>query len=91
MAFNLLFFIFCIKVEMNGRLNPTKATWMKMADCGGMILEEQPAKLAEAFKLFLQGMGYGEKRRICTTLSILFKFLPEILYFPHLWIFDSLL
>lgn len=50
-------------VEMNSRLNPTKATWMKMSDCGGMILEEQPAKLAEAFKLFLQGMGYVLKLR----------------------------
>lgn len=25
-----------------------------------MVLEEQPGKLAEAFRLFLQGEGYGK-------------------------------
>lgn len=25
-----------------------------------MVLDEQPAKLAEAFRLFLQGEGYGK-------------------------------
>jgi len=29
-------------------------------DCGGMILEEAPGKLAESLRLFLQGFGYGE-------------------------------
>jgi len=28
-------------------------------DCGGMVLEETPGKVCEAFRLFLQGMGYG--------------------------------
>ena len=28
--------------------------------CGGMVLEEVPEKMTEAFRLFLQGMGYGE-------------------------------
>ena len=28
-------------------------------ECGGMIHEEAPNKLCEAFRLFLQGMGYG--------------------------------
>ncbi|XP_013189328.1 protein NDRG3 isoform X4 [Amyelois transitella] len=45
-------------VTFNGRLNPTKATWMKISDCG-MVLEEQPGKISEAFRLFLQGEGYG--------------------------------
>ncbi|XP_060809489.1 protein NDRG3 isoform X5 [Amyelois transitella] len=44
-------------VTFNGRLNPTKATWMKISDCG-MVLEEQPGKISEAFRLFLQGEGY---------------------------------
>jgi len=26
-----------------------------------MVLEEQPAKLSEAFRLFLQGQGFGMK------------------------------
>ncbi|XP_066289004.1 protein NDRG3-like isoform X1 [Branchiostoma lanceolatum] len=45
-------------VEMNSRLDPVETQWIKMADCGGMVLEEQPGKMCEAFKLFLQGMGY---------------------------------
>uniref|UniRef100_A0A672SWD6 Protein NDRG3-like n=1 Tax=Sinocyclocheilus grahami TaxID=75366 RepID=A0A672SWD6_SINGR len=39
-------------------LNPTKTTLLKMADCGGLPQIVQPGKLAEAFKYFVQGMGY---------------------------------
>uniref|UniRef100_A0AAR2KEH2 Protein NDRG3 n=1 Tax=Pygocentrus nattereri TaxID=42514 RepID=A0AAR2KEH2_PYGNA len=46
------------KVECNSRLNPTKTTLLKMADCGGLPQVVQPGKLAEAFKYFVQGMGY---------------------------------
>ncbi|KAL8608418.1 hypothetical protein ACOMHN_002651 [Nucella lapillus] len=45
-------------VEMNGRMMPEETDFMKLADCGGMPLEEQPGKVCEAFRLFLQGMGY---------------------------------
>jgi hypothetical protein len=34
--------------------------FLKLADCGGMVLEEQPAKLAEALRYFLQGLGFGK-------------------------------
>ncbi|XP_001648892.2 protein NDRG3 isoform X3 [Aedes aegypti] len=44
-------------VTFNGRLAPEKTNWMKISDCG-LVLEEQPGKLAEAFRLFLQGEGY---------------------------------
>ncbi|KAJ8922133.1 hypothetical protein NQ315_004067 [Exocentrus adspersus] len=44
-------------VTFNGRLDPTNSSWMKISDCG-MVLEEQPAKVSEAFRLFLQGEGY---------------------------------
>lgn len=44
-------------VTFNGRLDPAKTSWLCLSDCG-MVLEEQPNKLAEAFKLFLQGEGY---------------------------------
>uniref|UniRef100_A0A8C8J9B8 Protein NDRG2 n=1 Tax=Oncorhynchus tshawytscha TaxID=74940 RepID=A0A8C8J9B8_ONCTS len=40
-------------VECNSRLNPTKTTLLKFSVC---VL--QPGKLAEAFKYFIQGMGY---------------------------------
>ncbi|XP_005101570.1 protein NDRG3 isoform X3 [Aplysia californica] len=46
-------------VDMNGRMLPEQTDFMKIADCGGMPLEEQPGKTCEAFRLFLQGMGYG--------------------------------
>uniref|UniRef100_A0A3Q2DIQ5 Protein NDRG3-like n=1 Tax=Cyprinodon variegatus TaxID=28743 RepID=A0A3Q2DIQ5_CYPVA len=32
--------------------------WDAMADCGGLPQVVQPGKLAEAFKYFVQGMGY---------------------------------
>jgi len=32
---------------------------MVQFECGGMVLEEAPGKVCEAFRLFLQGMGYG--------------------------------
>uniref|UniRef100_A0A4W5NCD9 Ndrg family member 3a n=1 Tax=Hucho hucho TaxID=62062 RepID=A0A4W5NCD9_9TELE len=44
------------QVECNSRLNPTKTTLFKMADCGGLPQVVQPGKLAEAFKYFVQGM-----------------------------------
>lgn len=51
---------------MNARLNPNNSTWMKLGDCG-MVLEEQPGKVAEALRLFIQGLGYSlaafERRR----------------------------
>lgn len=53
-------------VTMNSRLDPSNSTWMKLSDCA-MVLDEQPAKVSEAFRLFLQGLGYAltayERRR----------------------------
>lgn len=45
-------------VECNSRLDPTNTSLLKMADCGGLPQVVQPGKLTEAFKYFLQGMGY---------------------------------
>ncbi|NP_001008146.1 protein NDRG1 [Xenopus tropicalis] len=45
-------------VDCNSKLDPTKTTLLKMSDCGGFPQVVQPAKLAEAFKYFVQGMGY---------------------------------
>jgi len=44
-------------VTFNGRLDPAFATWMKVGEAG-MVLEEQPQKVAEAMVLFLQGLGH---------------------------------
>uniref|UniRef100_A0A4D5R9Z9 Protein NDRG3 n=1 Tax=Scolopendra viridis TaxID=118503 RepID=A0A4D5R9Z9_SCOVI len=54
-------------VTMNGRLDPVNSNWMKLQDCGH-VLEEQPAKVSEAIRLFLQGQGYAvmSRRRVST-------------------------
>lgn len=44
-------------INMNSRLDPQNSTWMKF-ECGGMVHEEAPHQLTQAFHLFLQGMGY---------------------------------
>uniref|UniRef100_A0A915KF94 Protein NDRG3 n=1 Tax=Romanomermis culicivorax TaxID=13658 RepID=A0A915KF94_ROMCU len=43
---------------LNQRLDPSKSDWLKISDCGGLILEEAPEKVAEAILLFLQGQGF---------------------------------
>ncbi|XP_032527808.1 protein NDRG3 isoform X2 [Danaus plexippus] len=45
-------------VTLNSRLHPSNSTWMKISD-SAMVLEEQPGKISEAFRLFLQGEGYA--------------------------------
>ncbi|KAL0970091.1 hypothetical protein UPYG_G00237040 [Umbra pygmaea] len=45
-------------VECNSKLNPTTTSFLKMADAGGQPQLNQPSKLTEAFKYFIQGMGY---------------------------------
>uniref|UniRef100_A0A8D3C1K7 Protein NDRG3 n=1 Tax=Scophthalmus maximus TaxID=52904 RepID=A0A8D3C1K7_SCOMX len=45
-----------LQVECNSRLNPTKTTLLKVSVYLGPCLS--PGKLAEAFKYFVQGMGY---------------------------------
>jgi len=45
-------------VDCNSKLNPTRSTLLKMSDCGGQPQVVQPAKLTEALKYFIQGLGY---------------------------------
>uniref|UniRef100_A0A665VHX8 Protein NDRG2 n=1 Tax=Echeneis naucrates TaxID=173247 RepID=A0A665VHX8_ECHNA len=45
-------------VECNSKLDPTTTSFLKMADAGGLPQLTQPGKLTEAFKYFIQGMGY---------------------------------
>ncbi|XP_073973014.1 misexpression suppressor of KSR 2 isoform X2 [Rhodnius prolixus] len=59
-------------VTLNSRLDPTNSSWMKISDCG-MVLEEQPSKISEALRLFLQGLGYAVRvgrKRISTSSSV---------------------
>ncbi|XP_035569488.1 protein NDRG4 isoform X9 [Canis lupus baileyi] len=56
-------------VECNSKLDPTTTTFLKMADSGGLPQVTQPGKLTEAFKYFLQGMGY--RPRCCATHHML--------------------
>ena len=47
-------------VDTNSKLDPKKTTWIKLDNCG-MVLDEKPAKVAQSFRLFLQGLGYTLK------------------------------
>jgi len=49
-------------VTFNGSLTPSKTNWIKIQDAA-MVLEEQPGKVCQAFRLFLQGQGYCLKLR----------------------------
>ena len=49
-------------VTLNGRLNPVNTNWIKIQDAA-MVLEEQPGKIAEALRLFMQGQGYCLRMR----------------------------
>ncbi|KAK8750637.1 hypothetical protein OTU49_014931 [Cherax quadricarinatus] len=58
-------------VTFNGRLDPTLATWMKIQDCG-LVIDEAPGKVVEAFRLFLQGQGYavsGSRRSSAVSIG----------------------
>ncbi|XP_041095521.1 protein NDRG2-like [Polyodon spathula] len=45
-------------VACNAKMDPTQTSFLKMADSGGLPQLSQPSKMAEAFKYFVQGMGY---------------------------------
>jgi len=44
--------------ETNDRCDPAMASYIEFPDCGGAVIDEQPARLAESIRLFLQGLGY---------------------------------
>jgi len=45
-------------IDTNDRCDPTMSSYVEFSDCGGAVLDEQPAKTAEAIRLFLQGLGH---------------------------------
>jgi len=45
-------------MEFNSLIDPSKTNFVKLADAGAVCYEEQPVKVAEALRLFLQGIGY---------------------------------
>ena len=55
-------------VTLNGKLNPSNTNWMKIQDAA-MVVEEQPGKISEAFRLFMQGQGYCLKLRKLSVQS----------------------
>jgi pimeloyl-ACP methyl ester carboxylesterase len=58
-------------VTFNGKLNPANTNWMKIQD-SAMVVEEQPGKVAEAFRLFMQGQGYCLKIRKMSAQGLLY-------------------
>jgi pimeloyl-ACP methyl ester carboxylesterase len=68
-------------MEFNSLCDPTKSNFVKLADAGAVVYEEQPVKVAEAIRLFLQGLGYlatimptrlarSRSNSVCSTQSI---------------------
>jgi len=68
-------------MEFNSLICPTKSNFCKLADAGAVVYEEQPVKVAEAIRLFLQGIGYlatvmptrlsrSRANSVCSTQSI---------------------
>jgi len=57
-------------VQLNGKLNPANVNWLKIQD-SAMVIEEQPGKVAEAFRLFMQGQGYCLKLRKMSVSNLL--------------------
>ena len=61
-------------VNTNARFSPINTTWMKISS-SGMVLEEVPQKVAQAFRLHLQGAGftlkaYERKRALMAGASL---------------------
>ena len=46
-------------VDLYSKLDPRISTWIKVDDATGMVLDEKPLVVANAFILFLQGQGHG--------------------------------
>merc|ERR1712050_608715 len=68
-------------MEFNSLICPSKSNFVKLADAGAVVYEEQPVKVAEAIRLFLQGIGYlstvmptrlarSRSNSVCSTQSI---------------------
>ncbi|CAF1359026.1 unnamed protein product [Adineta steineri] len=45
-------------IDTNNQCDPAMTSYVEFSDCSGAVLDEQPAKLAESIRLFLQGLGY---------------------------------
>ncbi|KAJ8007552.1 hypothetical protein DPEC_G00095230 [Dallia pectoralis] len=69
-------------VKCNSKLDPTTTALVKMADAGGLPQLTQPSKLTEAFKYFIQGMGYTSEFTMpdtnsrCSLTSVISQFQP---------------
>uniref|UniRef100_A0A671M1B6 Protein NDRG4 n=1 Tax=Sinocyclocheilus anshuiensis TaxID=1608454 RepID=A0A671M1B6_9TELE len=75
-----------------------------MADCGGLPQVHQPGKLIEAFKYFIQGMGYSNATAAVQTrmssadaptltspwrAALAQSTVPQPSHIPSRWIFDT--
>nr|CAD2172946.1 unnamed protein product [Meloidogyne enterolobii] len=51
-------------VYFNSQLDPKMTEWLKVSDSSGLVLEDRPAEVVQAFLLFIQGQG------LCCDLDI---------------------
>jgi pimeloyl-ACP methyl ester carboxylesterase len=45
-------------VYVSSHLDPKMTEWLKVSDSSGLVLEDRPAEVVQAFLLFLQGIGF---------------------------------
>lgn len=45
-------------VDVNTKLDPAHADWIKISDSCGLVLDDRPDAVTESMMLFLQGLGY---------------------------------
>ena len=65
-------------IETNDRCDPTKTSYVEFADCGGAVLDEQPAKMAEAIRLFLQGLGHSTSTLFAVVVVSFLSVVPHL-------------
>ncbi|EDV21818.1 uncharacterized protein TRIADDRAFT_59931 [Trichoplax adhaerens] len=51
-------------VDLNSRLDPTQSTFMKLEECGGLLLDEKAGAVSTGVQLFLQGQGYMVHKKV---------------------------
>ncbi|KAF7636888.1 hypothetical protein Mgra_00003627 [Meloidogyne graminicola] len=58
-------------VYANSQFEPRMTEWLKVSDSSGLVLEDKPAEVAQAFLLFLQGNGFCCDLNIPKIVSLL--------------------
>ncbi|CAD5206592.1 unnamed protein product [Bursaphelenchus okinawaensis] len=64
-------------VDLHSKLDPSRAEWIKVSECCGLVLDDKPDKVTESLLLFLQGLGYFTHlnvRKVVDKLASLYEY-----------------